>query len=639
MGPRKGTTENVARMQQNQRLTHDEQKAWRWHKTWRVPDCVVTANSTALAGFGGVEAHIAVVCAGDKPNELVDAGITSSERASVAGSLQLVDGQCRFSRLRLVGTTSTFGGRMFHFVVSLVKREGDRLHAIASMISASFAVYSRKNADKKRKTIDKSSLESGRWSEGYSFVPFDPRELARTFVKKVTNSHGQLVEEQIDNSWEGLLRYFQAPNIRFKVRHPLFLAIRFSNVLVILRDALRFPNENEMALRSFICSCGFPMNCVRDPAVNIGHGEFLAPWLISFRNAAFHECPVSVRQKLENFMNVVKGPALGFVPDDSLVPQRYQPTFDVESLGQLYAKLYALEFASKANESSEKANGNGNKRSKSNSYAMETAMGKTEPEMIREDVTAASSSVNNSATSNGSAHEAMRQAFQSYFFTLHAELRMLLEKLVENATTAVSRGSIEDVNNLRRAYHDFTEALTVHAYVEEHVLFSKLSEHVPRVVESYNFDHAKEKTRVIEINNIMKDLDASKAAEVFLKIAQLSAVHNVHMEKEEEHLLPYFLDNLNDSEIIQLIDKSKKVFEQMSNGGGEKSSAAAMVSLKNSRHRAAIERARQAVGLPRLDDESDPPDNITEVDNHPHFVRDEDDGFVLIEQMYDKGRW
>lgn len=603
-----------------------------------MPDCVVTANPAGLAGYGGVEAHIAVVCAGDRPNELVDAGITSSERASVAGSLQLVDGQCRFSRLRLVGTTSTFGGRMFHFVVSLVKREGDHLKAIASMISASFAVYSRKNADKKRKTIDKTSLESGRWSEGYSFVPFDPRELSRKFVKKVTNSHGQLVEEEIDNSWEGLLRYFQAPNIRFKVRHPLFLAIRFSNVLVILRDALRFPDENEMALRSFICSCGFPLNCSRDPAVSIGHGEFLAPWLIAFRNAAFHECPVSVRQKLENFMNVVKGPALGFVPDDSLVPQRYQPTFDVHSLGQLYAKLYALEFASKAMES-DKSTSNGNKRSKSNSYVMDT-MAKSEPEMVHspsDDVTAASSSQNGSANSHGIAHAAMQQAFQGYFFSLHAELRMLLEQLVEHATTAVSRGSPEDVNNLRRAYHDFTEALTVHAYVEEHVLFSKLSEHVPRVVESYNFDHEKEKSRVIEIDNIMKDLDASKAAEVFLKIAQLSAVHNVHMEKEEEHLLPYFLEKLNDREIIQLIDKSKKVFEQMS--GMHREKAQATVNLKNSRHKAAIERARLAVGLPKLDDESDPPDNMTEVDNHPHFVRDEDDGFNLIEQMYDSRSW
>lgn len=608
-------------------------KAWRWHKTWRVPDCVVTADTLALGGHGGVEAHISVVCAGGRPNELVDAGVTSSERASAAGTLQLVDGECRFSRLRLVGTTSTFGGRMFHFVVSLVRRDGAATTALASLISTSFAVYSRKNADKKRKAIDKGAIESGRWSEGYSFVPFEPKELQRTFVKKVTDGAGNLLEERIDNSWVGLLRYFQAPNIRFKVRHPLFLAIRFSNVLVILRDALRFPDESENALRSFICSCGFPLNCSRDPAVDIGHGEFLPPWLIAFRNSAFSECPAEVRQKLQNFMEVVKGPALGFVPDDSLVPQRYQPTFNVQSLGYLYSKLYALEFASKAKQGDASAEVK-RARVDGGSGRAEDNSGKLEPEMNSSTMFspsggASSSSQTNGTGSHGEAHAEMRAAFRSYFISLHAELRMLLNKVVELATTAVSNGHSDDVVGLRRAYQDFTEALSVHAYVEEHVLFSKLSERVPRVTESYNVDHVKEGARMAEIENIMRDMDGKKFAEVFLKIAEFAALHTTHMEKEEEHLLPYFLEHFDDVEISELIQRSKAVIDEMQDG--QQRGRVHKINLQNSRHKAAIDRARVAVGLSRLDEMSDPPDNA---DDHPSFYAEDDDALNLIEQMF-----
>lgn len=599
---------------------------------------MVTANSVALGGYGGLEAHIHVVCAGDRPNELVDAGITSSERAAAAGCLQLVDGQCRFSRLRLIGTTSTFGGRMFHFVVSLVRRDGDRLFAIASMISASFAVYSRKNADKKRKAIDKATLESGKWAQGYSFIPFDPATLSRQFVKKVTNGEGQLIEEPIDNSWNGLLRYFQAPNIRFKVRHPLFLAIRFSNVLVILRDALRFPEEDQRALRSFICSCGFPLNCIRDQAVHIGHGEFLAPWLIAFRNSAFNDCPPGVRQKLEQFMNVVKGPALGFVPDDALVPERYQPTFDVESLGNLYTALYKREFSNTPQD--EASNGNEQKRSRANgkddNIAMEI-MRKTEPMLEghmegHDDNQTASS--NNDSMSHSEARAETQLAFKSYFIALHKELRALLENLVQKASAnALNQGLTPDEiaaneANLVGAYNDFTEAVSVHAHVEEHVLFSKLADRVPRVTESYSFDHKKEKDRITEITNIMIGLDGQKAGEVFLKVAELAALHKVHMEKEEEHLLPYFLTNFDDAEIKELIQKSRDVMNYLSTVAPKKEK----VNLNNARHKAAIGRAYMATGQFGLDELSDPPDNA---DDHPSFVRDDDDAMALIESMYE----
>lgn len=616
-------------------------RLWRWHKTWRVPDCLVTADPQALHGIGDLEAHLSVVCQGERPHQLEDAGIQSLDRSQPFATLQLVDGRCRFSRLRLVGTTSTFGGRLFHFVVSIVRRDGDNTTALASVISTAFAVYSRKNADKKRKIVDRDAMISGRWSEGYSFVPFEPKELDRTFIKKVTNSEGVLVEEEITNSWEGLLAYFQAPNIRFKIRHPLFLAIRFSNVLVILRDALRFPQESEEALRSFICSCGFPLNCKRDPAVMIGHGEFLPPWLLAFRRAAMNTCSPSVIQKLADLMKVVKGPALGFVPDDSLLPQRYSPTFDVASLGHLYTKLYAIEFAG----------GNCDGQKGATDSAVDTKRAKTESEPVVADgvvgfhpcgtpiysgmpgppvTTSLSGENTSSASSKGNSSEQMKSSFQHYFTALHAELKALLQTVVELVSHCVTHPSKCQAENLRKAYHDFTEALSVHAFVEEQVLFKKLNSRFPLITESYFIDHRLENKKMNEISNIMRDMEPKKIAELFLKISELSAVHAVHMEKEECHLLPYFLNTFNDDEICDLIRQSQNTINSMVQQNNN-NIIIENISLSNPRHQRAIERAKLAAGYAPLDDDHmEPPDNI---DEHQYFG-DGDDVIALIDEMY-----
>lgn len=632
----KADTENVfdLHVQLSRDLAWDSNKrSWRWHKTWRVPDCLVTANADALHGIADLEAHLFVVCQADRPHYLEDAGIQSIDRTTPHASLQLVDGRCRFSRLRLVATTSTFGGRLFHFVVSIVKRENDSITSLTSVISTAFAVYSRKNADKKRKVVDRDALMSGRWSEGYSFVPFPPKELERKFIKKTTNAEGVLIEEEITNSWEGLLAYFQAPNIRFKIRHPLFLAIRFSNVLVILRDSLRFPLESEDALRSFICSCGFPLNCKRDPAVMIGHGEFLPPWLIAFRKSAMVDCKTDTIQKLADLMKVVKGPALGFVPDDSLLPQRYSHTFDVGRLGKLYSKLYAFEFAGGLEgmgESDENivigdSNSETSKRVKtrSESEGSDTLYGSDRNKVVvyQEEAKHADAKAGEKTKDVDSVCSFQRppkgacSSFEGYFMALHRELRMLLQNVVELVSQCVARPNAGVVDNLRKAYEDFTEALSVHAFMEEKVLFKRLSDKVPNVTESYTVDHVIEQGRMEEISNIMRNVEPKKITDLFLKISELAALHNNHMDKEEHHLLPYFLTNFDDKEIIELVRQCQSAIDERywQHEKGRQEAETRKINLQNPRHQNAIERAMLAAGQDVADNDLvEPPDNIHE---------------------------
>ena len=60
------------------------------------------------------------------------------------------------------------------------------------------------------------------------FDPFPPDTFEKTFIKRNTKLN-ESKEEVIENSLGGLSQYFTAPNIRNKVKHPVFLAAKFSN--------------------------------------------------------------------------------------------------------------------------------------------------------------------------------------------------------------------------------------------------------------------------------------------------------------------------------------------------------------------------------------------------------------------------
>ena len=60
--------------------------------------------------------------------------------------------------------------------------------------------------------------------------PFMPENFDKTFIKR-ENKKKVENDKEILNDLEGLFNYLTAPNIRHKVKHPLFLCVRFSNCL------------------------------------------------------------------------------------------------------------------------------------------------------------------------------------------------------------------------------------------------------------------------------------------------------------------------------------------------------------------------------------------------------------------------
>lgn len=64
-----------------------------------------------------------------------------------------------------------------------------------------------------------------------SFVePFQPDNLDKPYIKR-ENKKKSDTEIKINNDAEGLFNYLTAPNIRHKVKHPLFLCLKFSSTV------------------------------------------------------------------------------------------------------------------------------------------------------------------------------------------------------------------------------------------------------------------------------------------------------------------------------------------------------------------------------------------------------------------------
>jgi len=57
-----------------------------------------------------------------------------------------------------------------------------------------------------------------------------PEIIEKVFIKR-ENKRKNEIEIPISNDFDGLFNYLTAPNIRHKVKHPLFLCIKFSNCI------------------------------------------------------------------------------------------------------------------------------------------------------------------------------------------------------------------------------------------------------------------------------------------------------------------------------------------------------------------------------------------------------------------------
>lgn len=162
-------------------------------------------------------AHIfAVKAVIDQPDNfhLVDVGIRGTNK------LELVNGQAFFTAIKFFSTSYNNEGVKFHLVLCIyIQNEDDSPKILNATISPPIFVDSRKSARDPQEVIAKKMT---------SFVePFSPDNLDKPFIKR-ENKRKNDAQIQIINNVEGLYNYLTAPNIRHKVKHPLFLSLKFS---------------------------------------------------------------------------------------------------------------------------------------------------------------------------------------------------------------------------------------------------------------------------------------------------------------------------------------------------------------------------------------------------------------------------
>jgi flagellin-specific chaperone FliS len=84
--------------------------------------------------------------------------------------------------------------------------------------------------------------------------PFEVCTLGKKFIKKDAKSKDRVPNntEEIDNSLRGLFNYLTAPNIRSKIKHPLFLAMKFNMGIKMYLRHKDFDTENQEKLIKMI---------------------------------------------------------------------------------------------------------------------------------------------------------------------------------------------------------------------------------------------------------------------------------------------------------------------------------------------------------------------------------------------------
>jgi len=342
----------------------------RWNKSWLFPEITVRLPpGPAAAAAAAVQ--VFVVTSPSNPSSdggdggqqgasaVENAGLGTSDTSRIVRPCrpqQVVNGEAVFTRLRLRATSYTLGGRRFSLVVVVLDHRGC---IIASVASSPFLVHARiDGAPPRCRWSTPRTLRSSR-SGAYHFSAFDVDTFTRVYVKKSSTKGGGAAatfEEPIDNSAVGLLRYFTAPNIRNKSRHPLLLVVRFSNALILSRDVERYPTFDTDAASAFIAACGTVLpNGVHGESTTRGlETTPLVPWILSLRappsgdsTAADGQDPNALAQsravlRLRDMLGNLRGPAVGWVADATVLPPRYSETTDTDLMRSVYTRLRVL---------------------------------------------------------------------------------------------------------------------------------------------------------------------------------------------------------------------------------------------------------------------------------------------------------
>lgn len=218
--PSSNTPHPVIQITMEKPLNFHPSLGWNWHKSWILPE--ITVKLSDSQSDSRVFVRVFVVKAGLEYSDnffLVDIGVKGSNKVYFQNQ------NAAFRNLKFSSTSYNNEGLKFHLVlVAIEELEGENgksssnYRIIDSKLSPPIYVDSRKSA---REISFKEN----------SFLDMFPPELLQKPLFKKRRKNIDKKEEFIGNSLKGFIDYYTAPNIRNKIKHPFFIALKFSNCI------------------------------------------------------------------------------------------------------------------------------------------------------------------------------------------------------------------------------------------------------------------------------------------------------------------------------------------------------------------------------------------------------------------------
>ncbi|CAD8057953.1 unnamed protein product [Paramecium sonneborni] len=201
---------------------HNNDLGWNWHKSWNIPNISVKLNlmNEECAQWMNCQVQLMAVKL-LQPDLFEEIGLEGTTQ------YELVDGRAFFTGVKFNSTTYNHQGHKFQLLLVIKEKE----NIILTLQSPPIFIDSRKSARDEHRQIQ-------------YIQPFEPKYLERNFCKKEKHQN-EVVDAPIENNENGLHNYLTAPNIRNKIKHPVFLALKFSRCFNIYYQG-NFEIENHL---------------------------------------------------------------------------------------------------------------------------------------------------------------------------------------------------------------------------------------------------------------------------------------------------------------------------------------------------------------------------------------------------------
>ncbi|CAD8118651.1 unnamed protein product [Paramecium sonneborni] len=194
----------------------DPELGWNWHKSWNLPEINYTINfknnDTTIKDFkdGILEVQMFVIKKGLIANQYISLGLRGNTK------LALFEPSITFSGLKFGTTSYNNKYSKFNFIFVLSYSRKEEVLILDSQISSDVFVDSRNRTGHNNRDI----------SQEMFLDLFPPSIIDQIYYKRENDKQNQKFN-QIDKSLQGFINYYTSANIRNKIRHPLFMVMKF----------------------------------------------------------------------------------------------------------------------------------------------------------------------------------------------------------------------------------------------------------------------------------------------------------------------------------------------------------------------------------------------------------------------------